>query len=116
MNDTNHLDHEALSELQEVMEDEFEILISTFLQDSSERIQHLHLALERQAADEFSKAAHSLKGSSINIGAPVLGECCQLAEAAGRAGDLSHSQLQVVAIEEEFARVEAQLKGYLGAL
>ncbi|TVP55239.1 MAG: Hpt domain-containing protein [Halomonadaceae bacterium] len=111
MNEISHLDHEALSELQEVMEDEFEILISTFLQDSSERIQHLHQALESEAADDFSKAAHSLKGSSINIGATVLGERCKVAENAGRAGQLSPDQ--VVAIEEEFTLVEAQLKAYL---
>mgnify|MGYP004274314837 CR=1 FL=1 len=34
MNDKPHLDVEALAELQDVMEDEFDVLIQTYLADS----------------------------------------------------------------------------------
>ena len=33
MNDKPHLDEEALTELQDVMEDEFDVLIETYLKD-----------------------------------------------------------------------------------
>ena len=38
MNDKPHLDVEALAELQDVMEDEFDVLIQTYLADSRSRI------------------------------------------------------------------------------
>ncbi|MDX1589308.1 MAG: Hpt domain-containing protein [Oleiphilaceae bacterium] len=113
VNDSCHLDHEALKELREVMEEEFDVLISTFLQDSADRIVHLRQALSGQEVDTFTKAAHSLKGSCINIGAPLLGELCLAAEAAGRAGNLQQGQAQVEAIEQEFRHVDEALRAYL---
>ena len=46
MGDKPHLDEEALAELQDVMEDEFEVLIQTYLADSQDRIHSLRQALE----------------------------------------------------------------------
>ena len=45
MNDKPHLDVEALAELQDVMEDEFDVLIQTYLADSRSRIDGLREAL-----------------------------------------------------------------------
>ncbi|MDL0430074.1 Hpt domain-containing protein [Marinobacter sp. TBZ242] len=113
MIDKPHLDEEALAELRDVMEDEFDILIKTFLMDSSDRIAHLRSALEHEDADRFSKSAHSLKGSCINIGAPRLGELCFDAEKAGRESRLQEAAELVDAIESEFRKVEAGLKEFL---
>lgn len=111
--DSRHLDHEALTELQEVMEEEFDILISTFLEDSEERIAHLRKALSDHEVETFTKAAHSLKGSCINIGAPELGELCLAAETAGRIGNLEQGGEHLDAIEQEFQQVSQGLKSYL---
>jgi len=113
MKEDSHLDHEALSELQEVMDDEFDILISTYLQDSRERIGHLEEASASGDAESYTKTAHSLKGSCINIGAPRLGELCYAAEQSGKAGDLSAAGNQVAAIAAEFAVVTRDLEAYL---
>lgn len=112
-NDSRHLDHEALSELKDVMEEEFDILISTFLEDSAERIVHLRQALTDRQVETFTKAAHSLKGSCINIGAPELGELCLAAEMAGRDGNLDQGAEQLEAIEKEFQQVSQDLRSYL---
>lgn len=113
MNDKPHLDEEALTELQEVMEDEFNVLIETYLKDSSERISYLRTAIGSSDPDAFAKAAHSFKGSSVNIGAPKLGELCLKAEEAGRENRLSDAANVVDAIESEFQQVEQTLKRFL---
>ena len=51
MNDRPHLDEEALAELQDVMDDEFDVLIHTYLNDSAERIAALRSALAAGDAD-----------------------------------------------------------------
>lgn len=113
MNDKPHLDEEALTELQDVMEDEFDILIQTYLQDSSDRISHLRSAIASSDADAFARTAHSFKGSSINIGAPRLGELCLKAEKAGKENRLDDASGVVDAIESEFEQIEHTLKRFL---
>lgn len=113
MNDKPHLDEEALVELQEVMEDEFDVLIKTYIKDSSDRIAHLRQALGSDDADSFAKTAHSFKGSSINIGAPKLGELCLQAEKAGKENRLNEASEMVDAIESEFRQVEQTLNRLL---
>ncbi|MGM0570151.1 Hpt domain-containing protein [Marinobacter sp.] len=100
-----HLDEEALAELRDVMEDEFDILIQTYISDSRERIQALHQALSDNDPDAFAKTAHSFKGSSINIGASRLGDLCMQIEKAGREGDLDTARQSMVELEAEFATV-----------
>ncbi len=114
MKDQPHLDHEALTELRDVMEDEFDTLINTFLEDSVERLSRLRSAVQQGDAVAYTKAAHSFKGSCINIGAPLLAEQCQQAERQGREGDLSASDGQITAIEAELTLVSDELRSYLG--
>lgn len=113
MNDKPHLDEEALTELQDVMEDEFTVLIGTYLKDSSDRIESLRGAIKASDADAFGKTAHSFKGSSINIGAPRLGELCLKAEEAAGDSRMDEAAAVVDAIETEFRRVEETLKRFI---
>ncbi len=113
MNDKPHLDEEALAELQDVMEDEFEVLIDTYLNDSRERIASLRLSLQDGDADAFARTAHSFKGSCFNIGAPHLGELCLEAEKAGKAEQLDAAPPLVDAVEEEFRTVSVMLEKLL---
>lgn len=106
MNDKPHLDEEALAELRDVMEDEFAILIETYLNDSRDRIAALGLALEQGDADEFRATAHSFKGSCINIGAPRLGALCFQAEQSGRESRLDDGAACLKEIEAEFQQVK----------
>jgi HPt (histidine-containing phosphotransfer) domain-containing protein len=113
MSDQQHLDHEALTELRDVMGDEFNILINTFLEDADERLRQITEAARAEDAASFRKVAHSFKGSSINIGAPILADCCFAAEQAGKEENLSHSAEQIAAIEGELATVSEQLRRYM---
>lgn len=108
-----HLDHEALAELKEVMEEDFHILLSTYLSDSEARIRALQAALDGDDPEQFAKTAHSLKGSCVNIGATKLGNFCMMAERDGRTGTLVGASASLSAIESEFAIVSRQLSAYL---
>jgi len=68
-----HLDRDVLSALQEVMEEDYPVLLDTFLADSEERLQILR---EAPDAAQLISAAHSFKGSSSNMGALRLARLC----------------------------------------
>lgn len=108
-----HLDHEALAELKEVMEEDFETLLSTYLNDSRQRITSLASAVEAGDPESFARTAHSLKGSCINIGAMRLGQLCAKAEHTGRSGGLEGADSDLEVITAEFEIVTEQLVSYL---
>ncbi|MCP5206441.1 MAG: Hpt domain-containing protein [Hahellaceae bacterium] len=102
MDKSEHLNLSAIAELREVMEEDFNFLIETFLQDSEERITQLKAAFAAADAVEFGRAGHSFKGSCTNIGLPRLAEMCLVAEKTGKHGDLSRAAEMIENIEAEF--------------
>lgn len=115
MNERPHLDEEALAELRDVMEDEFDILIRTYINDSRERLETLRHAMASGDEDAFAKTAHSFKGSSVNIGAARLGELCMEAEKAGKAQQLEQATSLLHGLEAEFETVRALMEQSLQA-
>ncbi|WP_323754137.1 Hpt domain-containing protein [Marinobacter sp.] len=109
MSDIPRLDEEALAELQDVMEDEFDVLIETYLADSRTRISGLKEAIAAGDPEHLRKAAHSLKGSCTNIGVPKLGNLCFELEVLGQEGRLEGAEPILVAIEQEFEEVAREL-------
>lgn len=109
----DHLDHEAMVELRDVMEGDFEFLLNTYLSDTRTRIDTLKAALDRNDLEQCARAVHSLKGSSINVGAMRLGQCCVEAEYSLRADGLRQAPAHVAAIESEFALVARELSAYI---
>ncbi|WPP01319.1 Hpt domain-containing protein [Pseudomonas sp. HR96] len=98
-----HLDEAVLGALQEVMEQEYPLLLDTFLSDSSARLKQLQRAADAEA---LSQAAHSLKGSSSNMGAVQLAELCrQLEQQAHQLSPAETAQL-LQAITDEMVVVQ----------
>ncbi|ROM93367.1 Hpt domain-containing protein [Pseudomonas brassicacearum] len=95
-----HLDHDVLSALQEVMEDEYPILLDTFLQDSEERLTQLR---KTHDPDQLLSTAHSFKGSSSNMGATRLAELCSELELRAKQKSLAGIEELVGEIDGEFA-------------
>lgn len=97
-----HLDHTVLNALQEVMEDEYPVLLDTFVCDSEERVRLLR---KSEDALQLVATAHSLKGSSSNMGAIRLAELCHELEV--RAGQTAVDGIRqlVGEIDGEFAIV-----------
>ena len=92
-----HLDEAVLAALQDVMEDEYPILLDTFVADSEERLRLLHVA-------------HSFKGSCSNMGAVLLASLCKELEDAGRREALEPAPALIEQIEREFAIVRILFK------
>jgi HPt (histidine-containing phosphotransfer) domain-containing protein len=97
-----HLDRDVLSTLREVMEDEYPMLLDTFLADSEKR-----LLLLRKAEDPvmLMDAAHSFKGSSSNMGATRLTELCSELEQRAKQKNLAGIEKLVGEIDREFALI-----------
>jgi histidine phosphotransfer protein HptB len=107
-----HLDHETLHTLKQVMEDDFSLLIDTFIQDSAERIASLHSLIQGSDIDLIRRAAHSFKGSSSNIGAQYLSALCSAVEKKALANRFDGLADDLAGIEQEFAKVKVSLREF----
>ena len=104
-----HLDLEQLNELKEVLEDEFAVLVRTYLQDAELRLMHIQDAYRQRNSDSGRLASHSLKGASANLGAMQLSGICEKLEHACRSGNISQCGDLVVQIEQELGGVRQAL-------
>lgn len=101
----SHLDYTVLESLKEVMEDDFVLLLETFVQDSNERIAKLQSLVNTDDKEAIRRAAHSFKGSCSNVGATQLTSLCCDLEKKALAGNIAQLQEDLAAIEQEFAQV-----------
>ncbi len=106
----SHLDSAVLAALQDVMEDEYPVLLDTFLADSEERLLVLRQAEQAADAQNLRLSAHSFKGSCSNMGALMLAGLCKQLEEVGRREQLELAPDLVEQIEREFAIVRILLK------
>lgn len=83
---SERLDQELLRELELLMEEDFSSLLEAYLRDSELRFFEAMEAWEAGDFDRLSRSAHSLKGSSSNIGAAVLATLCGDLEGLARDG------------------------------
>ncbi len=100
-----HLDDRVLASLQEVMEDEYPVLLDTFVLDSEERLRSLHAALQAGDAQALRHTAHSFERGSSNMGAVLLAGYCKELEESARRGDLQRAPALIEQMEREFAIV-----------
>ena len=105
------IDESTINMLKEVMEDDFATLIETYVGDAPQRLDELRSNIE--APEKLEKPAHTLKGSSANIGAHALAELCSVLVDQIRANQVVNPEKQLVAIEQEFARVKESLLSLL---
>jgi HPt (histidine-containing phosphotransfer) domain-containing protein len=104
---TQHLDYSVLNALQDVMEEEYPLLLDTFINDSETRLKHLH---KTRDALELRLAAHSFKGSSSNMGALHLAELCHQLEERTKQPVLLGTEELIERIDAEFAAVRCIFK------
>ncbi|MBU3056675.1 Hpt domain-containing protein [Pseudomonas indica] len=100
-----HIDSAVLAALQGVMEDEYPVLLETFLTDSEERLRLIQQAQQAADAQGVRLAAHSFKGSCSNMGAPLLAALCKDLEETARREQLDETPALIEQIEREFAIV-----------
>jgi len=105
-----HLDLTRLDHLRELGDKHdpgmFERIIRSFLDDAPERIITLWHALETGNVEGFLAAAHSLKGTSGNLGAMIMMTISQDLQALGQSGRIKEGEAKVRQLEEEFEIVK----------
>ena len=85
-------------------------LVDTFLEDGERQVAALQVAISAAGApDSIVRPAHSLKSSSLNVGALGLGELSRALEEAARSGAVPDAAERVDAIASGFQDVRAAL-------
>jgi PAS domain S-box-containing protein len=84
-------------------------LAELFLRDARPKLQRMGAALDRKDFAALGSIAHSLKGSSSNLGARRLAELCASLEKTTRAADSQSAEDLFHETTAEFHRVEAAL-------
>ncbi|MAZ88231.1 MAG: histidine kinase [Cellvibrionaceae bacterium] len=109
---TSSVDAETLTMLKDVMEDDFDTLITTYVDDVVARIPRLKAALGSQNFEDLRHCAHSLKGSSSNLGALPLADLCMQVETLAKEMCVEGVEPLLTQIETEFHQVKAQLEAF----
>ena len=85
-------------------------LIQMFLDDGPEKVRAVHEGLQAGDFEKMERAAHSLKGSSGNLGARLLQDTCEKIQLATRQRQLDESRRLTTDLDREFADAEAALR------
>ena len=89
-------------------------ILTVFLNEVPKRIAALRAAAAAGDAPAVQRAAHSLKGSSGNIGARALHDVCRQLDDRARSGEVPRLQSLVDALDVEYGRVETEIRRLLG--
>ena len=107
---SERLDQQMLEDLRDIMEDEFSILMETFLTESQKQFAAIKSALGDADMDLARRSAHSLKGSCGNIGALGLQAQCAELEYAARDEQSEQAAQLLQAVGAELDEVCAEVR------
>ncbi len=85
-------------------------LITLYLKFSSELVELVKKAISASDGPSLASAAHSLKSSSMSMGARKLGGLCQELEQTGKAGVPPKANDLLNRIDEQYSEVTLALK------
>jgi len=88
-------------------------IISIYLEDTPLRIADLDQSLAAGDVQRFARAAHSVKGSSANLGASILRATCERLEQEARQNGLKAVGPLVVQVKLEFDVAAGELRKLL---
>jgi len=104
---------QRLGELEQETDAEFVLeLVDIFLSESPKLIEAIAASLHTQDYPNLKVSAHTLKGSSLNIGAKNLGTLCLGMEQLGRNAQPIPPGTSTNDIEAEFTHLKEVLAGY----
>ena len=111
MADPSIIDPQAIENLRALNpgdNDEFlREIIGIFLEDTPQRLDELEQSRGTGDVTRFARAAHSIKGSSSNLGAVAL--------RAARSDGLNGIAVHTAAVRTEFERAQAALKALVAS-
>jgi HPt (histidine-containing phosphotransfer) domain-containing protein len=85
-------------------------LIDTFFQDAPVQLATMQKALVSGNAEEFRRAAHSLKSNSASLGALEFAQMCRQLEEIGRRGELQAAPGGLAQVIAEYEKVRQALQ------
>jgi HPt (histidine-containing phosphotransfer) domain-containing protein len=102
-----------LQELEQETDFEFVIeLIDIYINETPKQIQAIASALATHSFPSLTITAHTLKGSSLNLGAKQLGAQCLKLEEIGRIGKSIPDGTSIMEIENEYEKVKTMLLAF----
>ena len=99
-----------LLELRDLLGDEYDSLVETFLGESSTYMRAIQSAYEQSENSIAAIAIASLKGASSNLGATGLASFCHNLLLSCKENRLQHSDVLLNAAQEELHRVTLFLR------
>ena len=113
MHDRSVLDVEVVSELQDIMGQDFQMLVESFQRDGEQRLAALDQAFAQGDANTLRSQAHSFKGSSSNLGATYVAGLCMDLETLASSGDLATAPPLIHSLKQHFQQACAALNATL---
>jgi HPt (histidine-containing phosphotransfer) domain-containing protein len=111
------LDPDVVSRLRQLTPpgepDVLQEILSLFRDEVPKKISALRSAVASGDAATAQRTAHSLKGSSGNIGAHAMYDVCRQLDDRARSGDLSRLLPLIDSLEAEYGSVEAEIERLL---
>lgn len=106
----SYLDKTIVDELRLIMEEDVEFLYEAYIEDSVGQLVELVTSINEKNCDKTRRLAHSLKGSSRNVGARIFSDICELLEKAAREEKLESWPSLLVELEKNFELTKNQIK------
>jgi two-component system, sensor histidine kinase and response regulator len=106
------LDHEVLDRLKDLESCAAGLskkVVDAFLEDTLRRLEDIESALAGKNAEKISLIAHTLKGSSSNLGARAFVQICADLEHAAAASDWGNCNKLLAALRQELDRLRGVL-------
>lgn len=107
------LDEKSLAHLKNVIGDSLAPILKTYLDITPALLDELEKAIRQSNAPDIKRHAHTLKGSSANIGAVDLPKVCLEMEYLGRDGDVKKAEALLPKIKQAYSELEKALEHYL---
>jgi signal transduction histidine kinase/DNA-binding response OmpR family regulator len=107
------LDDSVLRELREIMDDDYQSLLRTYLRNAPQLLDQIQDAIDRRDVEAMVIPVHSLKSSSANVGALRLSECARAAEGLARNGQLAEAEAAFQDVQFAFSDAAAALQTHL---
>jgi HPt (histidine-containing phosphotransfer) domain-containing protein len=84
-------------------------LVDTYIDEGERLVAGLAAAATAGSIEDMVRPAHSMKSSSLNVGALDLGELCRALETDARGGDVDDPVARAAAVERGFGEARDEL-------
>ena len=105
------IDKTVLDNLKSIMEDEYTEVLQIYLEESINLMSDIHAYFEEESED-LIRAVHTLKSSSKNVGAVLLGDIAARMEALLNDNNVVSARTYLDELQDVFTKSHALIKKY----